>query len=122
MSIPSRVVKYLFEYLNLSDGRVSSILIVMNTEPTPAADSLACVFKALGDPSRLRIVEILRTREGEVTGTQLAAQAEISLALLCYHADTLVDAGIVKKRKEGQTSYWTLDREALGAALRRLSP
>jgi DNA-binding transcriptional ArsR family regulator len=96
----------------------------MSTEQTSASpvDSLAGVFKALGDPTRLRIVEILRAREGEVTGTQLAEEAEISLALLCYHADTLVDSGIVRKRKEGQTSYWALDRDALAAALAKLVP
>jgi DNA-binding transcriptional ArsR family regulator len=40
----------------------------------------------------------------------------ISLALLCHHASVLVDAGVVTKRKEGQTSYWTLNRESLSAA------
>jgi ArsR family transcriptional regulator, arsenate/arsenite/antimonite-responsive transcriptional repressor len=83
-----------------------------------AAERRAAVFKALGDPKRLRMVDFLRTHGREATGTELAQHAGISLALLCHHADALVDAGIVRKRKEGQTSYWTLDREALAAALR----
>lgn len=83
-----------------------------------SADRRAAVFKALGDPKRLRMVDFLRTHGGEATGTELAQHAGISLALLCHHADALVDAGIVWKRKEGQTSYWTLDRDALAAALR----
>jgi DNA-binding transcriptional ArsR family regulator len=33
----------------------------------------------------------------------------------------LVDAGLVNKRKEGQTSYWTLNRDALAAALASLA-
>ena len=86
----------------------------------PAAERRAAVFKALGDPKRLRMVDFLRKHGGEATGTELAQDAGISLALLCHHADALVDSGIVRKRKEGQTSYWTLDREALSAALRNL--
>lgn len=82
------------------------------------ADQRAAVFKALGDPKRLRMVDFLRQHGGEATGTEMAQHAGISLALLCHHADALVHAGIVRKRKEGQTSYWTLDREALAAALR----
>jgi ArsR family transcriptional regulator len=86
----------------------------------PTAEQRAAVFKALGDPKRLRMVDFLRKHGGEATGTELAQDAGISLALLCHHADALVDSGIVRKRKEGQTSYWTLDREALAAAIRNL--
>ncbi|HEU5169131.1 MAG TPA: metalloregulator ArsR/SmtB family transcription factor [Gemmatimonadales bacterium] len=85
-----------------------------------SAEHRVAVFKALGDPTRLRIVDFLRRRDGEATGTEVAEHAGISLALLCYHADALVDAGIVRKRKEGQTSYWSLNREALAAAVRNL--
>jgi ArsR family transcriptional regulator len=87
-----------------------------------SADQRAAVFKALGEPTRLRIVDFLRRRGGEATGTEVADHAGISLALLCHHADVLVHAGIVTKRREGQTSYWTLNREALTAAIRNLGP
>lgn len=84
-------------------------------------DQRAAVFKALGEPTRLRIVEFLQRRSGEATGTEVAEHAGISLALLCHHTDALVESGIVRKRKEGQTSYWTLDREAIAAAFRNRS-
>ena len=85
-----------------------------------SAEQRAAVFKALGTPTRLRIVDFLRKRGNEVTGTEVAEHAGISLALLCHHADTLVNAGLVRKRKAGPTSYWTLDRGALDLALRHL--
>ncbi len=81
-------------------------------------DERAAVFKALGEPTRLRIVDFLQRRDGEATGTEVAEHAGISLALLCHHTDALVESGIVRKRKEGQTSYWTLDPDALAAAFR----
>ena len=84
-----------------------------------SAEQRASIFKALSEPTRLRIVDFLR-KHGEATGSEVARQAGISLALLCHHADALVDSGIVRKRKEGQTSYWALDREALAVLLRNL--
>jgi DNA-binding transcriptional ArsR family regulator len=81
-------------------------------------DQRAAVFKALGEPTRLRIVDFLQRRPGEATGTEVADHAGISLALLCHHTDALVESGIVRKRKEGQTSYWSIDHEALAAAFR----
>ena len=86
----------------------------------PTAEERAAVFKALGEPTRLRIVDYLRRRGDEATGTEVAQEAGISLALLCHHAESLIDAGIVLKRKEGPTSYWSINREALAFAVRQL--
>jgi ArsR family transcriptional regulator len=92
------------------------------SKATPATpEERATVFKALGEPSRLRIVDYLRRRGGEATGTEIAEHAGISLALLCHHGDALTESGLVEKRKEGQTSYWKLNTRALAAALRQLA-
>ena len=80
----------------------------------------AAAFKALGESTRLRIVDFLRGRDEEATGTEVAAETDISLALLCHHADALVESGLVIKRKEGQTSYWRINREALAMLVRDL--
>lgn len=86
-----------------------------------AAARRAAVFKALGEPTRLRIVEFLRRRRGWATGTEVAEDAGISLALLCHHTEALVEAGVVRKRKQGQTSFWRLNRRLLAAVSRRLA-
>ena len=83
-------------------------------------DRRAAVFKALGEPTRLRIVDFLRKHGGEATGTEVADHVGISLALLCHHTVVLIEAGIVTKRREGQTKYFLLDRQALAAAVRNL--
>jgi DNA-binding transcriptional ArsR family regulator len=82
-----------------------------------SVEDRALVFKAIGDPTRVRIIELLRAQSAEVTGTEIAEHVGVSLALLCHHSSVLVEAGLVNKRKEGQTSYWTLNREALSSAL-----
>lgn len=72
------------------------------------------VFAALSDPTRLRIVELLSER-GEMSGSELAGELGISLALYSHHSRTLVESGLIKRRKEGQTGYCSLDRELLEA-------
>ena len=78
----------------------------------------AAVFKALSDPRRLRIVEVLAAR-GEVSGSEIAEATGMSLALMCHHWNILHAAGVITKRKVGQRTYCTLNRELLRSALER---
>ncbi len=80
----------------------------------------AKVFAALSDPNRLRIVELLRERE-ELCGKEVAGALGISLSLYSHHARALREAGIITRRKSGQTGYCSLDRELLAEALGPLS-
>jgi hypothetical protein len=59
-------------------------------------------------------------QRGEATGRELAEHAGISLALLCHHADALVDAGVVLKRKAGHTSHWRINSKPLAGLTRYL--
>ncbi len=93
----------------------------LNADTAPSVEDRALVFKAIGDPTRVRIIELLREQSEEITGTEIADSVGVSLALLCHHSSVLVEAGLVIKRKEGQTSYWTLNRDALASALRSLA-
>ncbi len=98
-----------------------------NSKPIPLPlvqpdDSIirAKIFAALSDPTRLRIVELLAQYE-EMSGTDIANRLEISLALFCHHSKTLVEAGLIKQRKDGQTKYNSLNRELLNACLTSLT-
>lgn len=93
----------------------------LNADTLPSVEDRALVFKAIGDPTRVRIIELLRAQKEEITGTEIADSVGVSLALLCHHSSILVEAGLVSKRKEGQTSYWTLNRDALASALGSLA-
>jgi DNA-binding transcriptional ArsR family regulator len=81
------------------------------------AEERARVFKALADPRRVDIVDLL-ARDGEMCGTVLSEALGISLPLLCHHWEVLVDAGILKKVRQGQLRVCSLDldrvREATG--------
>jgi DNA-binding transcriptional ArsR family regulator len=93
----------------------------LNADTPSSVEERALVFKAIGDPTRVRIIELLREQSEEITGTEISDNVGVSLALLCHHSSVLVEAGLVTKRKEGQTSYWTLNRDALASALGSLA-
>ncbi|MDB4947627.1 MAG: transcription regulator ArsR [Gemmatimonadetes bacterium] len=95
------------------------------TDAQPAAsgrttEARARLFKALGDPNRVRIVELLGPR-GETSGSDIAEAVGMSLALLSHHLKILADAGVIHTRKEGQTRYVRLNEGAIICACRDLT-
>jgi DNA-binding transcriptional ArsR family regulator len=87
-------------------NNVSAIAAPKNTE------SRAKIFAALADPTRLRIVELL-VEQNELSGSDIAGQLGISLALFCHHSKTLAEAGVVSIRRDGQTKYHSLNHTLL---------
>jgi ArsR family transcriptional regulator, arsenate/arsenite/antimonite-responsive transcriptional repressor len=63
-------------------------------------------FKALAEPSRLRILQALRTRERTVT--ELMAGTGFGQANLSKHLQVLHAAGFLTRRKEGVSVYYAL--------------
>lgn len=76
-------------------------------------DRAASLFRALSDPTRLRIVEMLRGGERCVCDMQEAMDAAQSR--LSFHLRTLRDAGLVADRKVGRWNYYSIDPDALEA-------
>ncbi|WP_164014519.1 ArsR/SmtB family transcription factor [Pyxidicoccus trucidator] len=83
------------------------------------AEHRAKVFKALSDPCRIRVVEMLAER-GDMCGIELAQALGVSGALLSHHGKVLEAAGIISKRKDGPHAYCVLNRELLTKAFRGL--
>lgn len=59
----------------------------------------ALVFKALGDETRLKIIEILSC--GELCACDILESFDITQPTLSYHMKILTESGLVKSRKEG---------------------
>jgi DNA-binding transcriptional ArsR family regulator len=88
--------------------------------PGRTTEARARLFKALGDPNRVRIVELLAAR-GETGGSDIAEAVGMSLALLSHHLKILADAGVIHTRKEGQTRFVRVDEKAIHCACRDLT-
>jgi DNA-binding transcriptional ArsR family regulator len=78
------------------------------------------LFRALGDPSRLAIVEELRERDDQ-SQFELCArlmtkrQISVSRQAVSKHIGVLVDAGIVTIDRRGRTTVHHLERSTLAA-------
>jgi DNA-binding transcriptional ArsR family regulator len=73
------------------------------------------VFKALADPTRRRVLELLR--EGARTAGELADQFPVSKSTMSAHFSTLQEAGLVEAEKDGRVIYYRLKMSVLEGAL-----
>lgn len=64
-------------------------------------------FKALSDPTRRRILELLR--KGPMRAGDIAAQFGTTAATVSHHLSVLKDAGLVTDDKRGKFIYYELD-------------
>jgi ArsR family transcriptional regulator, lead/cadmium/zinc/bismuth-responsive transcriptional repressor len=74
---------------------------------TPQANLLADVFKALSDPTRLRIISLLL--ENEVCVHTLETMLGISQSAISHQLRHLRQLKLVRFRKEGRHVYYALD-------------
>jgi DNA-binding transcriptional ArsR family regulator len=65
------------------------------------------LFKALSDPTRREILELLKTED--LTAGAIADQFHISKPSISHHLDLLKQAGLVEAVKEGQFIYYSLN-------------
>lgn len=69
------------------------------------------ILKALSDPKRLRIVDMLSC--GELCACKILEKFHITQPTLSHDMKVLMDAGVVKARPEGKWTYYSLNRECL---------
>lgn len=82
-------------------------------------ETTAKIFKALGDPTRLKIVKLLSLRE--LCICELVATLDMSQPRISQHVKVLRQAGIVVERRHRQNSYLKINEDLLkGSVLKPL--
>jgi ArsR family transcriptional regulator len=76
------------------------------------------VYRALGDPTRRRILALLRERP--MTAGELAGQFELSWPTMSGHFAVLREAGLVQADRSGSTVTYRLNQTVLQEALMAL--
>lgn len=71
----------------------------------------AKVFKALGDPKRVMIVDMLSC--GELCACMILEKFEMSQSTLSHHMKLLCECGLVKARNEGKWTYYSLNQDGI---------
>ena len=74
---------------------------------------MAAVAKALGDPVRLQLVDVLRKHAGKVCVCELVPLFELSQPTVSHHLKVLRDAGIVGSERRGLWAYYYVIPDAL---------
>ncbi len=77
------------------------------------AERMAAVAKALGDPIRLQLVDVLRKHAGEVCVCELTPLFDVGQPTVSHHLKVLRDAGIVDSERRGLWAYYYVVPEAL---------
>ena len=77
------------------------------------AEATAELFKSLGDPARVRIVNTLATAGEPVCVCELIGPLGLSQPTVSHHMKKLLDAGLVEREQRGKWAYFSLKAEAL---------
>ena len=77
------------------------------------AERMAAVAKALADPVRLQLVDVLRKHAGKVCVCELVPLFELSQPTVSHHLKVLREAGIVGSERRGLWAYYYVEPRAL---------
>lgn len=76
-------------------------------------------LKAISDPKRLRIVDMLSA--GELCACEILERFEICQSTLSHDMKLLTEAGLVNSRREGKNIYYTLNSPRLQSLMAQLA-
>jgi ArsR family transcriptional regulator, arsenate/arsenite/antimonite-responsive transcriptional repressor len=95
------------------DACAQPALVSEPIDETSAAE-LAQVFKALGDPVRLRLMSLIGARDGgEVCVCDLTSAFDLSQPTISHHLKVLREAGLIDSERRGTWVYYRLVPVAL---------
>lgn len=77
------------------------------------AVATATLFKALSDPHRVRIVNLLSNSDEAMCVCDLTEPIGLAQPTVSHHLKKLLDAGLVDREQRGTWSYYSLNRDAM---------
>jgi ArsR family transcriptional regulator len=77
------------------------------------AERIATIAKALGDPIRMQLVDVLRKHAGKVCVCELVPLFDLSQPTVSHHLKVLREAGIVGSERRGLWAYYYVNPDAL---------
>jgi ArsR family transcriptional regulator len=77
------------------------------------AERMATIAKALADPVRLQLVDVLRKHAGKVCVCELVPLFDLSQPTVSHHLKVLREAGIVDSERQGLWAYYYVTPDSL---------
>ena len=94
-------------------GEVCCEPVVLPEVDRGQAERLAGIGKALADPIRIQLLDVLREHAGKVCVCELVPLFDVSQPTLSHHLKKLRDAGIVDSERQGLWAYYYVLPDAL---------
>jgi ArsR family transcriptional regulator len=85
--------------------------------PSGVADDLATLYKALGDPTRVQMLHMLKAADEPICVCDFTAAFDLGQPTVSHHLAKLRDAGLVTSSKRGIWAFYEL-ASGLSAAAR----
>jgi ArsR family transcriptional regulator len=86
------------------------------------AEGIAALFKALSDPTRVRIVNLLANSPEAVCACEMNEGFDLAQPTMSHHLKKLVASGLVKREQRGTWAYFSIDERALRLLAGVLNP
>jgi ArsR family transcriptional regulator len=77
------------------------------------ADATAGLFRALADPARVRIVNMIAGAGRAVCACDFNDALGLAQPTVSYHLKTLTQAGLLEREQRGKWAYFSLSRDAV---------
>ncbi|MGH2807930.1 MAG: ArsR/SmtB family transcription factor [Actinomycetota bacterium] len=77
------------------------------------ANATAALFKALADPNRVRIVNLLSTAADPVCVCDITAHLGLSQSTVSFHLKKLVSSGLLEREQRGTWGFYSIEPKAL---------
>ncbi|MGH2729214.1 MAG: ArsR/SmtB family transcription factor [Actinomycetota bacterium] len=77
------------------------------------AEATAILFKALSDPHRVRLFNLLANSDAPMCVCDLTDQIKLSQATTSFHLKKLAAAGLIEREQRGTWAYYSINRDAL---------
>src|SRR5712692_11614243 len=78
------------------------------------AEAPAVLFRALADPARVKIVNLLATSGEPVCACEFEPALRLSQPTVSHHLKKLTEAGLLEREQRGKWAYFSLNPEAAG--------
>jgi ArsR family transcriptional regulator, arsenate/arsenite/antimonite-responsive transcriptional repressor len=77
------------------------------------ADGTATLFRALAEPARVKIVNLIARSEAPVCACEFEPALDLAQPTVSHHLKKLTDAGLLEREQRGKWAYFSLSRDAV---------
>lgn len=77
-----------------------------------ASEAVATLFKALGDPARIQLINRMAKAKSPVCVCDLTQGSDLAQPTVSFHLKKLLDAGLIEREQRGTWAYYSINPQA----------